>query len=68
MKILITGGTGSIGSAVVEVLNRRNHEVFALGRTIEACELLNRAGASPVQGDLKNTANWIDVCLSLIHI
>ena len=71
MKVFITGGTGSIGGAVVEVLKKRNHEVFALGRTIDACKLLEQARASPIEGDLKSPASWIDVCDSIdgvIHI
>ena len=62
MKILVLGGTGSIGGAVVQVLQDRNHEVFALGRTAEACKLLQQAGATPVKGDLKDPAHWIDTC------
>lgn len=65
MKLLILGGTGSIGAAIVQVLQNRDHEVLALGRTPEACALLRRAGATPVKGDLKNPTKWIDVCDSV---
>ena len=75
MKIFVLGGTGSIGSAIVQTLLERNHQVFALGRTSAARNSLEQAGATPVKGDLENPADWIDVCnnvdgivLSLIHI
>ncbi len=42
MKVLVLGGTGSIGGAVVRVLQERDHEVLALGRSAEACELLRK--------------------------
>ena len=62
MKILVLGGTGSIGGAVVQVLQERNHEVLALGRTSTACKSLQHAGATPVKGDLKDPTHWIDTC------
>jgi len=65
MKIFITGGTGSIGSAVVEVLQARNHAVYALGRTPKACKLLSQRGAIPVPGDLLDPASWIEICDSV---
>ena len=65
MKIFVLGGTGSIGGAVVNTLKERNHDEFALGRTPEACKLLQLAGAIPVQGDLKDPSRWIDICDSV---
>ena len=62
MKVFILGGTGSIGAAVVQVLQERNHEVYALGRTPESCELLRQAGATPIAGDLRDSNQWIDIC------
>lgn len=35
MKVLVIGGTGNIGSAVVEALLERGHDVFAIGRGLE---------------------------------
>jgi len=65
MKVFVLGGTGSIGGAVVQTLRERNHEVFALGRTSEACELLQLAGATPVKGDLADPTTWISICDSV---
>ena len=65
MKVLVLGGTGSIGGAIVDILQERNHDVFALGRSPEACKLLECAGATPVTGDIENPCNWIDICDSI---
>ncbi len=61
MKVLVLGGTGSIGCAVVRVLQERNHEVLALCRSAEACELLRKTGATPIEGDLRDPVQWIDI-------
>ena len=60
MRVLVLGGTGSIGGAIVEALQERGHEVLALGRSPEARETLRKAGATPIEGDLREPANWID--------
>jgi len=62
MKILVLGGTGSIGSAVVELLLKKNHQVLALGRTPEALDSLRRVGATAVAGDLREPSAWISCC------
>ena len=59
--MLVLGGTGSIGGAVVRVLQERDHEVLALGRSAEACELLRKTGAIPIEGDLRDPVQWIDI-------
>ena len=61
MKVLVLGGTGSIGGAIVDVLQQRGHEVLALGRSTQACDTLRSVGAIPVKGDLRDPVNWIDV-------
>src|SRR5689334_17981204 len=52
MKILITGGTGFIGTAAAKALREDGHEVAAFGRKIEinqavvgATAVINLAGA-----------------------
>lgn len=61
MRVLVLGGTGSIGGAVVRVLQERGHDVLALGRSAQACQALQKAGAIPVEGDIREPVNWIDV-------
>jgi nucleoside-diphosphate-sugar epimerase len=52
MKVLVTGGTGYIGSAVVESLVKAGHEVSALSRSEERDAVVRAAGATPVRGTL----------------
>ena len=52
MKILVTGGTGYIGNAVVEALCRAGHDVTTLTRHLEKAKLIERFGAKAVQGDI----------------
>lgn len=61
MRVFVLGGTGSIGSAVVQVLQERGHNVLALGRSSEARQSLREAGATPVVGDLRGPMKWVDI-------
>ena len=56
MRVLVTGGTGSIGGAVVRALLQCEHTVLALGRSPEACRTLELLGANPLEGDLREQA------------
>ena len=55
MKILLTGATGYIGSAVRQALLAAGHEVIALVRTSEAAHSVSAPGVEPVIGDMRNT-------------
>ncbi|GAA2511209.1 NAD-dependent epimerase/dehydratase family protein [Winogradskya humida] len=55
MKVFITGGTGYLGSALVERLVAAGHEVSALARSDDAAKRLDEAGAVPVRGSLGDT-------------
>mgnify|MGYP003700651185 CR=1 FL=1 len=58
MRVLVLGGTGSIGGAIVRRLGSAGHEVHALARSPEAAERLLALGAEPVAGDLAAPALW----------
>ncbi|WP_291870003.1 NAD-dependent epimerase/dehydratase family protein [Bradyrhizobium sp.] len=58
MRLFILGGTGSIGSAVVQASIRRGHEVLALARSDVAAAWLGEAGATPVLGDMAAPEPW----------
>ncbi len=62
MKVLVLGGTGSIGGAVVQRLQERSHQVLGLARSQQAANKLEVAGAHPVVGDIKNPQMWIGTC------
>ncbi len=50
MKVLVTGATGVLGRASVEALVKAGHEVSGLARDEQKAQLLQRLGATPVQG------------------
>jgi nucleoside-diphosphate-sugar epimerase len=54
MKILVTGGTGFLGSRLIPQLVRNGHQVFALTRSASSHEKLRALGATPVKGDLES--------------
>ncbi len=52
MKVLVTGGTGYIGNAVVAALCRAGHDVAATVRSREKATWVERFGARAVDGDI----------------
>lgn len=59
MKVLVLGGTGSIGSAVVAALLRRGHDVAALARSDASARKLAAMGAEPLPGDIRAPERWL---------
>src|SRR6478752_1848134 len=55
MRIFLTGGTGYLGSVLLERLLSAGHEVDALARTAAGAERLTDAGANVVRGSLEDT-------------
>ena len=55
MNVFIIGGTGYLGSVIVEHLRTAGHTVTALARSDSSAELLSAAGAIPVIGSLSDT-------------
>ena len=59
MRVLVLGGTGSIGEPVVRALIRARHQVWALARSGVAADGLASLGAEPLAGDLRAPAGWL---------
>jgi nucleoside-diphosphate-sugar epimerase len=60
MRVFLTGGTGYVGSAVLDALVRGGHRVDALVRNSERAALVQARGAAPVLGDLAKPATYAD--------
>src|SRR5947208_11813069 len=52
MHVFVTGGTGTIGSAVVAELLANGHSVLALARSDTSAQALEGAGATVLRGGL----------------
>ena len=52
MHVFVTGGTGTIGSAVVAELLSNGHTVLALARSDASARTLKDAGADPLRGEI----------------
>ena len=52
MRVLVTGGTGYLGSAVVRALNRGGHEAVVFARHASAA---TAPGARAIDGDIRDT-------------
>lgn len=60
MRIFLTGGTGYLGSAVLDALVRGGHRVDALVRTSEKAAQVQARGGYPVLGDLARPETYGD--------
>lgn len=59
MLVLVLGGTGLIGSAVLEELKARGHRVLALARSNASAERAAHLGAAVLRGDLATPEIWV---------
>ncbi len=61
MRVLVTGGTGLVGSHVVERLVRRGDSVVALVRRSEGRALVEWLGAESALGTVEESESWTQV-------
>ena len=60
MRIFLTGGSGYIGSAVLDAFVRAGHQVDALVRNSEKAAQVQARGGHPVLGDLGDPSTYAD--------
>ena len=60
MRIFLTGGSGYIGSAVLDAFVRAGHHVDALVRNSEKAAQVQARGGHPILGDLSTPASYAD--------
>jgi nucleoside-diphosphate-sugar epimerase len=53
VRVLVTGGTGFIGSHLIERLAGAGHQVAALARSPRKAEFVSHLGAEPLRADLR---------------
>ncbi len=71
MEILVTGGTGFLGRHLAGGLLERGHGVRLMGRNFAGVRDLLRAGASPVEADLRDREAVTAACQgveSVFHV
>jgi nucleoside-diphosphate-sugar epimerase len=61
MRIFLTGGTGYIGSAVLDAFVRAGHHVDALVRNREKAHAIQARGGHAILGDLAEPGTYADV-------
>lgn len=58
--VLVLGGSGYIGSAVVDELVGAGHAVLGLARSDSSAERLMSSGAEALRGDIRRPDEWVD--------
>jgi nucleoside-diphosphate-sugar epimerase len=59
VRVLVLGGSGSIGAPMVRELVRRGHDVVALARSDASARKVAKLGAQPLNGDIERPEEWI---------
>jgi len=58
MNVLVTGGTGLVGTPVIRALRERGDTVVAMVRSREAAARVTALGATPLPGTVEDPRSW----------
>lgn len=59
-SVFVTGGTGNIGSAIVEELITHKYQVKALCKDANSASNAEKVGAIPIRGSLTQPQTWLE--------
>jgi dihydroflavonol-4-reductase len=71
MPVFVTGGTGFIGSHLVEALVRKNEQVYALARKTSNTNRLKKLGVTLIDGDVTDASSLkgaMKDCQTVYHL
>jgi NADH dehydrogenase len=68
MTVLVTGGTGFVGPAVLHELRARGLDVRALVRSTRSAERLRTLGVEPAFGDVRDAASVLAAARGCSHV
>src|SRR5947209_1638775 len=71
MRVFVTGGTGLVGTRLVNALTQRDDQVVLLSRRAAAAKEMFGAGVEVVEGDPMKAGPWMDAvssCDGVIHL
>ncbi|MCC2617113.1 NAD(P)H-binding protein [Aestuariibacter halophilus] len=71
MHVMILGGTGNIGAAIVNQLHQQGATLSVLCRSTASCQKAESMGATPLQGDLCDPTRWarhLQTADALVHV
>ncbi|ALU43563.1 NAD(P)H-binding protein [Pseudoalteromonas rubra] len=69
-SVFVTGGTGNIGSAIVQELIAHSYQVKVLCKTAQSAHKATQLGATVVMGSLCEPQSWLSTladCRAIIH-
>ena len=69
MKVFVTGGTGLVGSHVIERLRSRGYPTVALVRDSAGARQVELLGATSVRGKVEDPGSWrgANDCQAIVH-